>query len=189
MIGRRRAFMAAHAMSDMEYSNLREMLRNVFSDHAVYTKFVVTDILENLPNASADLSRLMKNQEDIGNVLSSYIGVEKAMNLINLLRTHVDRVGACVNALKTLNNSDITALEIAKTALFANSDQIGDFLTSLNPDKLTGIKPMFRQHNQYVLDIASAQKNKEYARVVTLFDEYYDHMMAISDMICMALMM
>jgi hypothetical protein len=164
--------------------NTHMMLRKVFTDHAVYTKFVITDILENLPNKPADLARLLKNQDDISQVFMPYIGAERALRLAQLFKTHIERAGNCLIALKNGNASELIS---AKSLLFENSDQIGSFLSALNPTKLGDMSALFRQHNQYVLDIATAQVSKEYDNVVKLYDAYYEHMMMLADRIHMAL--
>lgn len=150
-------------------------LRLLFTDHAVYTKFVVVDILEGLGNTKADLARLLENQEDIGRA----IGGAPGRRLTTLLKTHIKLAGACVTALKAGSPS----LKQSIHELFENSDEVGEFLHSLNPSKLPlkATQAMFHTHNQYVLNIAIAQHKKQYAKVVTLFDRYYEHMIHLSD--------
>jgi hypothetical protein len=173
-----------HLKSNDSWEHLRTPLRKVCTEHAVYTKFVITDILETLTNVEADLARLLKNQEDIGYVLRPYIGIENAQALTQLLKTHIEKVRVCIIALKSGNTADLNSAIIP---LFENSDQIGFFLTRLNPEKLAYMSSLFRQHSQYVLDIAKAQLAKEYENVIKLYDSYYNHMMMIADRIAEAL--
>lgn len=155
-------------------------LRKLFTDHAVYTKFVITDVLEDLKNTKPDLSRLLENQDEIGKFVGKIVGVSKGRALSSLLREHIQLAGACVI---TLHEGDTAALHTNIAHLFENSDRIGAFLHSLNPSKLPlkAVQKMFHQHNQYVLDIAIAQQKEQATKVVHLFDKYYDHMMMLSD--------
>ena len=162
----------------------KDDLRLLFNDHAIYTKFVITDILQDLPNTESDLGRLLANQHDIGNYVGKFIGKTKGKQLTVLLTDHIKLAGACLGALK----ADVDLKEpIAK--LFGNADQVGEFLHQLNPMvlKQREITDMFRQHNQYVLDMAVAQKEGKYEDVVNLFDKYLSHMISFSDTLCVAL--
>jgi hypothetical protein len=138
--------------ANMHYGNAKETLRKAFTDHAVYTKFVITDIVEALPNLATDIDRLVKNQEEIGHIFSVSIGSEKGIELANLLKEHIRLAGESVKAIKSGVDANTTFLEQAET--------VGQFLSSLNPEKLplASTKEAFKKHSQYVIDIATAQK-------------------------------
>jgi len=159
--------------------SIKDDMRRLFSDHAVFTKFVITDIIDELENVEADTTRLLRNQDDVGTLLSPIIGITKARDLVQLLKLHIELVGTYVSALK---NRDPDISSTTKSELFTNSDAIGDFLTALSPDKLSIIKDMFRQNTQYVIDIADSQNKHQSDKVVRLFDTYYSHTRDISDL-------
>jgi hypothetical protein len=168
------------------YTNAQGTLRKAFTDHAVYTKFVVTDIIEQLPNLTADLDRLMKNQEEIGHLVSLSVGPEKGTIVINALKEHVRLAGEAVKAIKT---ADLAQISRATNMFLDQAESVGRFLSSLNPEKLpvSSTIEAFKKHSQYVIDIANAQKNRATSDVVTLYDAYFGHMMSISDALYEAL--
>jgi hypothetical protein len=168
------------------YTNAKGTFRKVFTDHAVYTKFVITDIIEQLPNLSADVERLLKNQEEIGHLASVSIGPTKGTALSDALKEHIQLAGNVITAIK---GGDVAAINTASIAFLDNAESVGRFLNSINPDKLPLISTIeaFKTHSQYVIDIANAQKNRNVNDVVSLYDAYYNHMLGISDAICTAL--
>jgi hypothetical protein len=172
--------------SNSHYSNAKGTLRKAFTDHAVYTKFVITDIIEALPNLAADLERLMRNQEEIGHLASLSIGTGKGQLLIDSLKEHIRLAGESVKAIKS---GDIANINTANTLFLDNAISIGRFLSSLKPEKLPLVSTIeaFKTHAQYVIDIANAQKNRNVNDVVSLYDSYYSHMLSISDALCEAL--
>ena len=172
--------------SNSHYSNAKGTLRKAFTDHAVYTKFLITDIIEALPNLNVDLDRLMRNQEEIGHLASLSIGTGKGQVLIDSLKEHVRLAGESVKAIKA---GDIAKINTANTLFLDNAIAIGRFLSSLNPEKLPLVSTIdaFKKHAQHVIDIANAQKNRNLNDVVSLYDSYYSHMLSISDALYEAL--
>lgn len=163
----------------------KDTLRKIFTDHVVYTRFVIVDILEDLVNTTADLDRLMQNQEDIGNFLLPYIGSTNAEFVTSLFKEHIRLAGEAVKALKT---SDRGKLMRVTDAMIANIDQISDLLRSFNPTKLADVDQMMRIHVQQVLETALAQSQHDSEGVVKIFDAGINHMLRIADTIVNALM-
>jgi hypothetical protein len=79
-------------------------------------------------------------------------------------------------------------MTIAK--LFANSRQVSMLLSSFNPEKLPfdTILKIFNQHNQYVIDMIKLHGLGKYEEEVKIFDEYYHHILMMSDTLHDALM-
>lgn len=163
-------------------TDIKQNLRKLFTEHAVYTKFVITDIIENLGNTTADVNRLIKNQQDIGIFVSPIVGNDNGKKLADLLTTHINLAADCIKSLK-MGKGMYSDNNVKK--LFANSKQVSAFLSNLNPIKISLdiITKEFAMHNQQVLDIGKAQYNKKYEDVVILYDNYYEHMLMMSDLI------
>src|SRR5215831_7501743 len=53
---------------------LRRDMRKLWSDHVFWTRDYIIAAVADQPDASAAASRLMKNQEDIGNAVATYYG-------------------------------------------------------------------------------------------------------------------
>lgn len=170
----------------IQNSVLKENLRRLFADHAVYTKFYIESALFDLPDATIISNRLLQNQDDIGNYLKTYIGNSNGDQLAKLLKEHIMAAGAVVNALKTKDNYKIDSLV---KQLFVNSKEVAKFLGSFNPDRLPFSTTLreFNKHNQQIISMAIAQYDGNYVDTYKAYDTYFSHMMFISDSITYAL--
>ena len=164
----------------------KETLRKLFTDHAVYTKFYIESALQNSPDVKSISSRLLKNQEDIGNYVGTFVGKVKGSRLAKLLKDHIIRATVCIAKLK---EKDTTGLNQAVKDLMENAEQVGHFLHSLSPEKLLlkTVTDEFKKHNKYVLNIAVAHSKAKYTEEVKQYDAYYNHMLMFSDMLYSAL--
>jgi hypothetical protein len=162
------------------------MLRKLFTDHAVYTKFYIESFLSNLPDSTFIAKRLMDNQKDIGNAVKPIVGTSKGDALIALLTEHIQ---CAAEVLAHLLAKEDAAMKRSIRSLFRNSDDVATFLNSLNPRKLPldVVKREFRMHNQHVLNIATLHAKKEYEKEIAEYDAYFNHMMRFSDMLYDAL--
>lgn len=78
--------------------NIKDSLRKLFTDHAVYTKMFIESALEGIPDVKTIERRLMRNQEDIGNFLSLKLDSKKGKNITKLLKEHISLAAACVTS-------------------------------------------------------------------------------------------
>jgi hypothetical protein len=174
-------------------THLKEVLRKLFTDHAVYTSFVLKSIVDGTKDdchrqassTTVFLDRLLLNQKDIGDQLKSHIGVANGNKLTKLLTTHIKLAGAVMtSAVKNDKN-----LQKNIDSLFLNSDQVAAFLTSLNSKKLPykTTQSMFHMHNQYVIDMTVARIHEDFHEEQLLYDSYYNELLSMSDAIYEAL--
>lgn len=162
--------------------NIKENLRKLFTEHAVYTKFFIESTLQNSPDISVITNRLLQNQIDIGNYLKYYVGSLNGDKLSDLLKSHILAAASAVNAIKQQNESSIKE---SITNIFKNSYQVSLFLHSLNPSKipLDFIHKMFDKHNQYVIDMTILHFQSKFDEEIKKYDDYYTHMLMFSDTI------
>ena len=66
---------ATATLSPSELS-LKEGLRRLWSDHVIWTRDYVVAAIANSPDADTVATRLLKNQEDIGNAIVPFYGKE-----------------------------------------------------------------------------------------------------------------
>ena len=81
---------------------LKEMLRKLFTDHGVITKMYITSAIHNLPDKDAITNRLLRNQEDIGNGVKKLVGEEAGNILTSLLKDHILKIAAALDAVLTV---------------------------------------------------------------------------------------
>ncbi|HET9831448.1 MAG TPA: hypothetical protein VFP91_07055 [Vicinamibacterales bacterium] len=85
-------------------------MRKLWTDHVVWTRDYIIAAVDNKPDASAALNRLMKNQDDIGASVGKYYGAANGQKLTSLLKEHIAQAGDVVKAAK---NGDKPALKQA----------------------------------------------------------------------------
>src|SRR5512136_3448141 len=49
-------------------------MRKLWEDHITWTRLVIVGVAANLPDLSATVERLLKNQEDLGNAVKAFYG-------------------------------------------------------------------------------------------------------------------
>lgn len=162
---------------------LKEKLRKLFTEHAVYTKFYITSASSNLPDLSFITARLLQNQTDIGNAVKPIIGDENGNKLTQLLKEHIL---AAANAISTVKLQSGTKDAINK--VLANSKLVAEFLSKLSPKlNYDVVLKEFNQHNQYVIDITILHFEGKYEQEIKMYDAYYNHMLMFSDLLNSAL--
>ena len=162
--------------------DVRVEFRRLWGEHAIYTQFYINSVLGEFGNANLLATRLLRNQDDIGNFLRPYIGNSSANQITILLKEHILAAAEAVAAVKAGNQ---TAINAAVAKLFANSTQFSTLVSGLNPCKLPfdEVKRLFDEHVQFVIDITVATNNGNFAEAIRLFDLYYPHLLAFSDLL------
>lgn len=156
-------------------------MRRLWEDHVVWTRNVLLCIIDDLEGLDQAKKRLLKNQEDIGNIFKPYYGDEAGKNLTELLNIHIFTEAEELLATKTGNTF---AFDNANIKLETNADQISVFLGKLNPNwKLVDIKMMLHDHLQSTMDIAIARKEKEFSNDVIAFDRFKEKTLELADVL------
>ena len=165
---------------------MKEQLRKLFTEHAVYTKFFIESKLTSLPDLDVITNRLLRNQKDIGDFIKPIVGENNGNMATKLLQEHILAAAGAVEAVKDGNTDKINN---AINKVFANSKQVAQFLSSLNPEKLPfdAVLKMFNEHNQHVIDMAIAHSQNKFDEEIKHYDSYYTHMLALSDTLHAAL--
>ena len=69
--------------------NLRTDMRKLWEDHVVWTRNVIFCLVDELPGKDEALTRLLKNQDDIGNAIKPFYSNDAGNKLSELLREHI----------------------------------------------------------------------------------------------------
>jgi hypothetical protein len=64
-------------------------MRKLWTDHVVWTRDYIIAAVGDQPDAKAAATRLMKNQEDIGNAVATFYGAPAGRQLTTLLKEHI----------------------------------------------------------------------------------------------------
>lgn len=166
--------------NNIEKPDLKDLLRKLFTDHAVYTKFFINSSVSNLPDLSDVTTRLFENQDEIGNNLGTVVGKENGLQLAKLLREHIECAANAIGL--AVKGKDLTE---AKNKIFANSAKVAEFISSVNPTYLPygKVHEHFDQHNKFVLEMTILRLNKNYKEEIITYDKYYNHILMFSDML------
>ena len=160
---------------------LRMAMHKLWEDHIVWTRNVILNIMDDLPGTDQAVSRLLKNQDDIGNAVKPFYGEAGGKELTRLLREHITTAADLLKAAKTGNNS---AFDAANKKWSANADEISDFLSKANPNwKLNDMKKMMHDHLTLTTDEAVARLKKDYVADVKAYDKVHDEILMMADML------
>lgn len=161
---------------------LNTSLRVLWSDHAVWTRNVIFNIIDGTPGSTEAVNRLLQNQVDLGNAIKPYYGDEAGDKLTVLLKEHITTAAAILTAAKAGNTADY---DTALTEWRTNGDAIAIFLSTANPEhwKLEEWKEMMKTHLDLTLEEAVARLHADYPSDVAAYDKVYAELMMMSDMI------
>ena|SRR5205085_3616408 len=160
---------------------LRIAMHKLWEDHIAWTRNVIFCLVDDLPGTDQAVSRLLKNQEDIGNAIKPYYGNDAGNKLTSLLHDHITISADVVKAAKADNTS---ALNEANKRWFDNADEISSFLSTANPNwKLEDMKMMMHDHLKLTTDEALARIKKDYNGDITAYDKVHTEILAMADML------
>jgi hypothetical protein len=160
---------------------LRQDMRKLWEDHITWTRLVIVSTFASLPDLGPTTDRLLRNQVDIGNAIEPFYGEASGDRLASLLRTHILGAAELLAAAKA---HDAFRLESARTAWYANGDDIASFLNSLNPEwRLDEMRTMMRSHLDLTLEEAVDQLEGRYEESVADYDRVHVQILAMADML------
>jgi hypothetical protein len=160
---------------------LRVAMHKLWEDHITWTRNVIFCLADDLPGADQAVTRLLKNQDDIGNAIKPYYGEQAGNQLTGLLHDHITIAAEVVKAAKAGNNS---ALDDANKRWLANADEISSFLSKANPNwKLEDMKKMMHDHLDLTTQEAVARIKKDYDGDVKAYDKVHEEILMMADML------
>lgn len=165
-----------------KYVKFNSDMRVLWSDHALWTRNVIVNVLDDLPGTTEAVNRLLKNQEDIGNAIKPYYGEAGGNGLTELLKDHINIAADLLVAAKTGNTEGFgTANEL----WYQNGNDIAAFLNAANPQhfQLHEWEHMMKAHLDLTLEEAVARLNKDYTADVIAYDKVYAELMMMADML------
>lgn len=163
-------------LTSAKFNVFDSAMQKLWADHMQYT-FLTVDAFYNNPEAlDAQLTRLLANQEHIGDAVIPYYGQEAGNALTELLKEHI--LGA-VPVLSAAQNGEEAALDQAVEDWFTNGAEIAEFLASANPDNWTfeEMKHHMDDHLFTTIDYAVDLLEKNYENATQSYDTAFGHMM------------
>jgi hypothetical protein len=160
-------------------AKLRQDMRKLWTDHTVWTRDYIIAAVGDQPDAPAAATRLLKNQDDIGNAIAGYYGKAAGDKLTALLKDHIN---IAVDVVKFAKAGDKANQAQADAKWHKNAEDIADFLAKANPNwpKAT-LVDMMNKHLSTTTDEVVARLTKNWDADVRAWDAVYDHILVMSD--------
>ena len=160
---------------------LRVRMRTLWEDHIAWTRNYIISTLADLPDTDKVAERLLKNQDEIGNVIKPFYGDEAGKKLSSLLRDHILIAAEVVKAAKTGNQKD---MDKAREKWLKNADDIAVFLSGANPNlPRKALEDMLRKHLEFTTQEVTARLKKDWAADIDAYDKGHMHILNFSDLL------
>ncbi len=155
-------------------------MRELWTDHAVWTRMYIIESLDDSPAADAAAARLLKNQEDIGNAIKPVYGEAAGNQLTSLLKQHILIAVDIVDDVKAGN---ATAQAADESRWKDNADDISKFLSTANPTYWPdpAVKSLLYMHLSTTKDELVARATGNYTADVAAWDAVYNQILTRSD--------
>ncbi|MCY9590615.1 glycosyltransferase [Paenibacillus chitinolyticus] len=158
---------------------LKVDMQKVWIDHTIWTRSYIVSAISNRPDQKDVLDRLLRNQQDIGNVIKPYYGEAAGNKLADLLREHILIAGKIVAAAKAGNQADVKKLE---ADWHRNADDIAKFLSTANPNwPFKTLQDMLYTHLQLITEIVLACLKGDWKADIAATDKNEIHMIHMAD--------
>src|SRR5687767_12190402 len=89
------------ASSRTSRATFHDAMRQLWEDHIVWTRMAIIGIVDDRPDQSFAVERLLKNQDDIGDAIKPFYGEAAGDALTALLREHIVGAADLLVAAKT----------------------------------------------------------------------------------------
>jgi hypothetical protein len=177
-----RAAQAQHAHpapTSAKAVELRLAMRDLWADHVIWTRNYIVAAVAGDPSASSALTRLMKNQEELGNAITPYYGAAAGAKLTELLKDHIRIAGEIVTAAKA---KDAAKQKDADQRWHANAADIAAFLSGANPNwKRVDLVNMLNEHLALTTREATMRLQDKWTEDTATFDKIFDQSMMMAD--------
>ncbi|WP_206099041.1 glycosyltransferase [Paenibacillus sp. M-152] len=160
---------------------LKGDMQKVWIDHTIWTRSYIVSAISNRPDQKDVLDRLLRNQQDIGNVIKPYYGEAAGNKLADLLREHILIAGKIVAAAKAGNQADMKKLD---ADWHANADDIAKFLSEANPNwQFKTLQDMLYTHLQLITEIVLNCLKGDWKADIAATDKNEIHMIHLADIL------
>ena len=159
--------------------SLQQALHRLWTDHAIWTREYVVAAIAGTPDAGAAASRLLRNQEDIGNAIVPLYGEAAGAALTDLLKQHIL---IAVDLVAAAMAGDHEAFGEADGRWDRNAVDIAEFLGNANPnwDK-RDVHDLIAQHLELTRGEVVARLTKDWTKDIAAFDDIMTELLTLSD--------
>ncbi|MBX2930542.1 MAG: hypothetical protein KF781_01195 [Chitinophagaceae bacterium] len=172
--------------SSAAFRQFGDAMHKLWADHMQYTYLTVDAFFNNNTALNAQLTRLLKNQEDIGAAIVPYYGQAAGDQLTVLLKGHIN---GAVPVLTAAKNGDQTALDAAVAAWRVNGKEIADFLSAANPEnwEQSHMRIHMDDHLTKTIAYSVSLLQTDYAQASINYDAAFSDMMHFADQLAVGI--
>ncbi len=158
---------------------VRIALRKLWSDHVFWTREYIVAAVAGTPDANAAASRLLRNQEDIGDAIVPYYGKDAGSRLTELLKEHIYIAVDLVAAAKSGDQKEFAKHDARWTN---NAGDLSHFLSSANPNwPEKDVMDLLAQHLKLTKEETVARLQQDWETDVKRFDDIFTEIMVLAD--------
>ena len=159
--------------------NLRMALRKLWADHAIWTRQYIVAFASDGADTGAAATRLLKNQEHIGNAIVPFYGEVAGARLTDLLKQHIL---IAVDLLTAAKAGDDAEFQRQDQRWSQNAEEIATFLSGANPNwPKNDVVDLLSVHLKLTKDEAVARLTGKWDDDVAAFDDIFTEIMTVSD--------
>ena len=172
------------SQAEVDYRN---DMRSLWEEHVAWTRMAIISLVFDLPDINEVLARLLKNADDMGNMIRRLYGDEVAATYSQLIQEHLLIAADLVKA--ALAGDEAAAAE-AEAKWYENADDIARFLNSINP-YLTeaAVREMFYEHLDLTKQEAVFMMNQQFEEDIAVYDEIEKQAREMADAISDAMVL
>jgi hypothetical protein len=158
----------------------RNGMRALWEDHVTWTRLAVISLLDNSPDTNATVTRLLRNQTDIGNAIKPFYGKAAGSSLTRELRLHILIAADLIAAAKAGDEARV-AEEQARWR--RNAADIAELLSKANPRywKRSALTSMLNQHLKLTTAEVVARLGRNWEADVAAYDRIHQHALGMAD--------
>jgi hypothetical protein len=171
---------AASTPSMTKVVAFHEAMDRLWTDHVAWTRAVIVDFEDNLPDLKPDLTRLLANQAQIGAAIKPYYGNAAGNQLAGLLHTHIMEAVPVLTYARDGNKAKLTQ---ALANWRANAHQIAAFLAKANPKAwpLGDMTSMMDTHLALTTNEAVAHLEHKWKADIAAYDQVRSEILMMAD--------
>ncbi|OIK13703.1 glycosyltransferase [Bacillus sp. MUM 116] len=161
--------------------NLKYPMQQLWVEHAWWIRSLIVSTLSDLKDKDAVLARLLRNQEDLGNIIKPYYGVVAGNKLTALLKEHIIIAGKIIDAARKGDQPHVNQFN---KDWVRNADEIVVFLTSANPNwSKKVLTEMFYTHLKLTTDEVLDRLKEDWHGDIQTADTNETHLIHMGDIL------
>ncbi len=161
--------------------SLSAALRRLWADHVIWTRQYLVAAIGETPDVQAAATRLLKNQEDIGNAVVPFYGEAAGEALTGLLKEHILIAVELVGAAKAGDEKKFASEDMRWTR---NAEAIAELLSGANPNWVNkDITDALMLHLNLTKQEAVARLKGDWEEDVAIFDQIFTEILTIADVL------